>query len=216
MLAMAERYDVRRSAPVAHAIDLLLPSGNRVVGSVNGCIDGVRPGPARIAFHRGRPRDEIWLALELLVLTVNDPDTSWRGVAVSRPNRGSVEPVTVVGEVLGVDATERMTNAVGALEVLVEQYRDGQCYPLPLFEKTSYQHHCGGNARTVWDPGFGAAFPRESEDPYHVMAFGSLGYHELTRIAPGGYTLDCEAERLWGTVGRAIADLHDDDEGAER
>ncbi|MEI7594001.1 MAG: exodeoxyribonuclease V subunit gamma, partial [Actinomycetes bacterium] len=37
MLAMAERYDVRRPALIAHPVDLLLPSGIRLVGSVNGC-----------------------------------------------------------------------------------------------------------------------------------------------------------------------------------
>lgn len=216
MLAMAERYDIRRPAPIARPIDLLLPNGVRLVGSVNGCIDGARPGPVRIAFHRGRPRDEIWLALDLLVLTATDPDTQWRGVAVARPNKDQIEPVTLVKEVLGATGTERQANAVAALEVLATQYQDGQCYPLPLFEKTSYEHHTGGKPKDAWDPAFGVGLPREGEDGYHVMAFGSLRYHELTQLEPGGYTLDGEAQRLWGTLAGSVTDLHeDDDEGAE-
>ena len=215
MLAMAERYDVRRPALIAHPVDLLLPSGIRLVGSVNGCIDGARPGPVRIAFHRGRPRDQIWLALDLLVLTATDPDAAWRGVAVARPNKGRVEPVTLVEEVPGATGVERQANALAALEVLVAQYQDGQCYPLPLFEKTSYEHHARGKPKDKWDPAYGGdAGPREGEDRYHLMAFGSLTYNELTRIEPGGYSLDGEAARLWGTLAGAVAELHGD-EGAE-
>jgi exodeoxyribonuclease V gamma subunit len=216
MLAMAERYDVRRPARLAHPIDLPLSSGVRLVGSVNGCIDGAHPGPVRIAFHRGRPRDEIWLTLDLLVLAASDPDTSWRGVAVARPDKDQSEPVVTVRAVRGANGAERRANAVAALEVLVAQYRDGLCYPIPLFEKTSFATHAGAKASQAWDPGFGDAPPREGEDGYHLLAFGALRYHELTRIEPGGYRLEVEAERLWGTLARAVVDRSEDDvEAAE-
>ena len=213
MLAMAERYDVRRPTPIAHPIDLVLPNGVRLVGSVNGCIDGARPGPVRIAFHRSRPRDEIWLALDLLLLTATLPATAWRGVAVARPPKGQTEPVTLAKEVLGATGTERQARATAALEVLVAQYQDGQCYPLRLFEKTSYAHHTGGKPAQAWDPAYGDSGPREGGDGYHVLAFRSLLYHELTQIEPGGYTLDGEAQRLWGTLAGALADIHADNDG---
>lgn len=219
MLTMAQRYDVGRPALIAHPIDLLLPTGIRLVGSVNGCIDGPRPGPVRIAYHRDRPKAEISLALDLLVLTAMAPNTCWRGVAVARPNTDQVEPVTMVKEVVGADGAERRDNALRAIEVLVAQYHDGQCYPLPLFEKTSYEHHFDREAKAkgAWGPAFGAGFPRESEDGYHVMAFGSIGYHELTQIQPGGYSFDGEASRLWGTLSSALVNRHqdDDEDGAE-
>lgn len=213
MLTMAERYGVRRRAPIAHQVDLALPGGIRLIGSVDGCIDGDRPGPVHIAFHRSRPRHEIWLALDLLVLTAAHPEITWRGVSVARPNRGQVEPVTMVKEVQGSNRQERRANAVDALDVLVEQFRDGQCYPLPLFEKTSYHHHGGGKPKNAWDPRPKTAkSPGEGEDGYHVMAFGSLAYDELIGIEPGGYSLDGEAARLWGTLASAVVELHGDDE----
>ena len=221
MLTMAQRYDVGRPALIAHPIDLLLPNGIRLVGSVNGCIDGTRPGPVRIAYHRDRPKAEISLALDLLVLTAMAPNTCWRGVVVARPNKDQVEPVTMVKEVVGADGAERRDNALRALEVLVAQYHDGQCYPLPLFEKTSYEHHFDGKAKRAWGSAFGDGFPQERGDGYHVMAFGSIDYHELTRIQPGGYSLDGEASRLWGTLSDALVNRHqdddddDDDDGAE-
>ena len=49
------------------------------------------------------------------------------------------------------------------------------------------------------------------------MAFGSIDYHELTQIQPGGYSLDGEASRLWGTLSSALVNRHqdDDEDGAE-
>ena len=213
MLAIADLYGVRRPAPAAHPIDLVLSNGVRLLGSVTGCIDGARPGPVRIEFHRFHPRHQVLLALDLLVLTATDPETAWRGVAVVRPDSGETEPVTLVTGVMGATGAERQANARIALEVMVDQFQDGQCYPLPLFEETSYQYYSGGNPRKAWGPNF-AGLPGESEDGYHVMAFGSPSYLELVQLNAGGYTLGDEAERLWGTLERSLIDLKEADHRA--
>lgn len=210
MLSIAERYGVRRPAAVVHPIDLHLPNGVRLVGSVGGCIDGAVPGPVRIAFHRGRPSDAIRLALDLLVLTATAHETTWRGVSLARPDKDGGDPVTMVRGVRGTTGAERRANALTALEALVSQYQEGQCYPLPLFEKTSHEHHVDGDPKDAWGPGYGETFQREGDDPYHVTAFGSMTYHDLTRLDAGGYSLDGEAERLWGSITAALTDPDED------
>ncbi len=220
MLTTAERYGVRcrNEDRVAHDLDVTLPGGIRLVGSVDGCIDGPAPGPVRVAFHRARPKQEISLAIDLLVLTVSRPEVAWRGVSVARPDRGKVEPVTKVRMVRGDDPKERLRNAVDALEVLVAQFRDGRCYPLPLFEKTSHEYFTGGKPAKAWNtrPGAAKSFA-EADDAHHLEAFGPLDYAELVDIATGGYTLAGEARRLWGTLTAALVEYHDDhDEQGDR
>lgn len=209
MLAAAERQDVRRPATIDHPIDLVLPSGVRLVGSVNGCLDGPHPGPARISFHRPRPRNEVWLAIDLLALTATEPERSWRGVVVCRPRYKEVEPVVLVKEALGSSPEERRATAVTALEVLVAQYLDGQSYPLPLFERTSREIYTHGRPNSTWDSSNGRA-PAEGEDGYHVTAFGAVSYFELRRLRPGGYSAVTEAERLWGALAESLVDVDGD------
>ena len=215
MLSIADRYGVRRPAPTTHPIDLLLSNGVRLLGSVTGCIDGARPGPVRIEFHRDRPRHQVLLALDLLVLTATDPETSWRGVAIARPKSENDEPVSRVKGVVGATGAERQANALAALDVMISQYQEGQCYPLPLFEKTSYEFHVGGKPAGKWETPPGAnGSPGEVEDGFHVLAFGSPSYNELVQLNAGGHTLGDEAERLWGTLESSLTDLNEDDHEA--
>ena len=74
--------------------------------------------------------------------------------------------------------------SIAALEVLATQYQDGQCYPLPLFEKTSYEHHTGGKAKDAWDPAFGGGLvfwdaTCAKSGPGRGVGWGVLGFVQL-------------------------------------
>jgi len=216
LLACADRADVRRPATLAHPIDLTLPDGTHIVGSVGGCLEGGRPGPVRILYSRPKPKNQIRLALDLLVLTAVNPTEEWRGVLINRPESAKkLETELLVAGVEGSSPSERQGKAVAALSGLLSQYCDGLRYPLPLFQRTSYAYTGGlggpkqkpndkwgipGNDRYIFDP--------ECDDPHHILAFGSLSYEQLIAAQYGPYTFQSEASRLWGVLQQAIKIEH--------
>jgi exodeoxyribonuclease V gamma subunit len=212
LLAVADTYEVRGVAVTAHPIDVHLPDGTRIVGGVNGCIDGPCPGPVRISYHRPRPRTELALVLDLLVLTAARPEVRWRAVAVARGVKADADPVAWVKEVRGDSSAERAGVAMDALVTLLGQFRDGQRFPLPLFEKTSYELYAGGKPKDAWGPAGDFGGPKEADDPYHVLAFGEPTYPELVATEFGGHRVATEAERLWSTLAGATVELDEPDE----
>ena len=207
LLTTAEKVGVRRPAPHAHPIDLRLSEDTHIVGSVGNCLDGDRPGPLRILYSRPKPKHQIRLALDLLVLTATDPSQHWRGVLITRPESDAKTTVEQRSwSVRGATAKDRQTEALGALKELLEQYRDGLLYPLPLFQQTSYAFFKNLKPKDVWgtpgDPF--SKFPKECDYPYHSLAFGSLSYNELFAAQFGDFNFTTESNRLWSVIEDAL------------
>jgi exonuclease V gamma subunit len=207
LLASAENIGVRRPAPHAHPIDLRLSEDTHMVGSVGNCLDGDRPGPVRILYSRPKPKHQIRLALDLLVLTATDPTQHWRGVLITRPESDAKTTVEQRSwSVRGATAKDRQVEALDALGELLEQYQDGLRYPLPLFQQTSYAFFKKLKPKDVWgtpgDPY--SKFPKECDDPYHSLAFGSLSYNELFAAQFGEFNFTTESNRLWSVIEDAL------------
>lgn len=217
LLERAEGLGVRTAARLALPVDIHLPDGTRLVGSVPDCIDsagagvgGTDPGPVRLGYSRPKPHHRVAAAIDLFALTLTDPEPDWRAVLIRRAesSSGGQPTVWVVG-VAGADARARHATAAAALATLVSQYRDGLRYPLPLFDGTSRAVHDGRRGTDAWgDPtnSKGKDYD-ECRDPYHVQAFGRIDFHALRGLVAGGHTLDGEADRLWGTLDRSLTEL---------
>lgn len=224
MLTLAREMDALRPADGLHRVDLLLPDGTRVHGSVGTCCDGPAPGPLHVRYTRFKPKHLAAMAVDLLALTAMWPDQAWRGVLVARGDKSRAKLVSIRKRVAGVTARERHQTALEALDALVAQFRDGRCYPLPLFDRTSFEliepptargRPAGdGKARSAWGQLQRTAFSYDNEclDPYHQLAFGAIEFDALRAADLGGHRLDTEAERLWGTLHRAVADAPIDEE----
>ena len=207
LLTTAEKVGVRRPAPHAHPIDLRLSEDTHIVGSVGNCLDGDRPGPVRILYSRPKPKHQIRLALDLLVLTATDPTQHWRGVLITRPESKAKTTVEQRSwSVRGTTAKHRQSEAIGALKELLEQYKDGLLYPLPLFQRTSYAFHNSLAPLKKWGKPGGDfnAYDAECDDPYHLLAFGSLSYNELFAAQFGDYNFTTESNRLWSVIDDAL------------
>ncbi|HTO01484.1 MAG TPA: hypothetical protein VL068_12485, partial [Microthrixaceae bacterium] len=206
LLHFAESLNVRRATTCSQPIDIRLPSGVRLLGSVEDCLDGPLPGPIDIRFARARPFHRIRQGIQLLALTANDPTTIWRGVLITRGARTGAKSVQIVRTVLGHEVAIRQEVAMDALDALIAQYRDGLSCALPLFDNTSMARSNGSSISSPWGTAHGKYAQGESTDPYHKQAFGTLQTADLTQLSVAGFTLDSEAKRLWGTIDSAIVD----------
>ena len=184
-------------------VDLTLPDGRRVRGSVP-VHSGPRPGPLTVRFTRPKPGHRIELAVRLLALTAGLPGTTWRAVSVHRGASGSKPPTVHDIVVRGDDADERAATAAQALGTLVDLRDMGLRLPLPLFEATSQALFQGDDGRgwTEW----GDETKGECADPYHRLAFGPVTFPDLMALSIAGSSPRQWADRLWGTVERAIVD----------
>lgn len=81
-------------------------------------------------YNRFKPKYLVSAAIDLLVLTASRPEVEWRGVLITRGD-SKKPPQTWGRAVVGGTADERRRSALGALAILVSQYRDGACYPSP-------------------------------------------------------------------------------------
>jgi exonuclease V gamma subunit len=206
MLAAAAELDALRSADALHRIDLELPDGTRLRGSVSGCCGGDAPGPLHIMYNRFKPKYQASMLIGLLALTAQDPSVRWRGVLITRGSgKDPAEPCVRV--VRGGSPEERRHHATSALATLVGQFRDGLRYPLPLFDASSYElvtdpkgvvRSWGTLVKDDW------SYRKESQDPHHQLAFGRLDLDDLMALDAGGHTFGAEARRLWSTLDAAV------------
>jgi exodeoxyribonuclease V gamma subunit len=207
MLEAADGLGVRGPAGDHHAVDTTLSSGTRLVGMVTGCIGGPRPGPVSVSIARGAAARRLQVALDLLALTVSQPEVEWRSVYLARPETSKSKLVVEQQTVRGGSASERQANADAALSTLVEQFRDGSRIALPLFARTSFAfvNRSPSAAKTAWQTWARSPVDGEDVDPHHVRAFGELSYAQLCRLRVDRFSLKSEAERLWGTLGSTMS-----------
>lgn len=124
LVAASARY--LTGEPVSRDVDVSLPDGTRVVGTVGGvhaCPDG-SGAAVRVEFSKLAAKQRVRAWVRLVALTAAQPDRRWRAVTVGRGARGGVA-VSLVGP---LDAA----HARSVLADLVALHREGLRAPLPL------------------------------------------------------------------------------------
>nr|WP_269329303.1 exodeoxyribonuclease V subunit gamma [Kineosporia babensis] len=163
----------RAAAPDSRDVDVTLPDGSRLTGTVRDVRDST---VLAVSYSRLSPKSRLESWVNLLALTATGG--SWTSVTVGQGPRGGagrsvVEPIEA--EV-----------ARQALGELVGVYRSGLCAPLPLTLKTSAAYAerrfrgtrpdaAGREAAKAWNAGKskrGAPYPGEQSDPEHHLVFG--------------------------------------------
>jgi exodeoxyribonuclease V gamma subunit len=202
----------REHLPEPRDVDVLLSDRTRLTGTVAGVRGDV---VLSITYSQLGPKPRLRAWVELVALTVAEPDRAWRAVAVGRGGRGKGPKASMLGPLPLAEAT-------AALDELVSLYRAGLSSPLPLPLKTSSEYaflRAKGNG--VHAARIGSSdkwmsnqfIPGEQADAEHVLLYGpDAAFSVLTDqpAAPGeggpGWSGD-EAERfgllarrLWGRL----------------
>ena len=142
ILEECERVGVTRPGTASIPIELELSGGRSLRGVVTE-VDPTRPGPVRIGARRLKPKHELGLWLDVLVLAAQDPSVAWQGVAIGRANdrtqKGVKVPAaaTLQPTIIGDDAAQRSAIAGAALGTLVDLYLRNLSEPLPLWPETA-------------------------------------------------------------------------------
>ncbi len=199
-------------------VDVSLPSGGRVVGSVRDD-RGHQPGPVRVYPSQSTGKRRLVSWLDLIVLTASDPEADWWSVLVCTADRKdpvSTEKMVIPGE----DAAERHRRAIDALGVVVDCYRRGRREPLPLFPRLSPALHEERSLAQAWESRYRGG---DGEDRWIRLAFGGAGLDEVCNLplrgddpdGPGEDRARRHASYLWGAVGTSLAAPEAPDGGGE-
>ncbi|GAA1477672.1 exodeoxyribonuclease V subunit gamma [Nocardioides aestuarii] len=195
----------RQVEPRSHDVDVALPGGRRLTGTVGPVYDGrlVEVGFSRLG---GKQLLQAWV--RLLALAAHDPDKHWTALVVGRgPGKSTVAqrllgPVPEAPDVLLAD--------------LVDLYDRGRREPLPLPLKTSHAWaeavHRGDEARPAAEKKWRSnRYPGEDAEPAHVRVWGehaplSALFSTLRADEPDlgqPHRFGACAVRLWGPLLRA-------------
>ncbi len=216
LVAAAEALGLRRGEATLLPIDITLPSGVRVVGTVAGRLESSDPtgratdGPLRIGYSKAKPKYQLAAWLDLLALVAQEPDVPWRSVTTYRHQ--SRKPVATAELVsAGATSAERQALAIDGLELVVDLLRRAQREPLPLFAELSPNLHAGTPKATQW---VGYSFGGDGADVYNKVAFDGIDYRGIVELAsrpddpPGsGDRAERYAHHLWSAVERTATDL---------
>lgn len=207
ILAIAEPLGVLGVGSTAMAVDVRLPSGARLVGSVDVVATDGHCGPVNIRFSRPNPKLQVEQAIQLLALAAVDPSGSWLGVLITRLPSSGKEPQLKASMVMGATPDETRRVALDCLDTLVGQFQDGSVCALPLFARTSRAKYQGVSITSAWGVSREGG---EARDVYNDLAFGPMKPRELEEVSIAGFTLETEASRLWGSIENAIYDASEE------
>jgi exodeoxyribonuclease V gamma subunit len=200
--------------PQAHDIDLPLPDGRRLVGSVGSVHGGVL---GFVTYSSLKARHKLAAYVRLVALSAVAPTTAWRAVLLGRCNKKDPVDVFELGP-LADDPDGRRAEALARLTVLLDLYGRGLRAPAPLYGDTSEAIARGvasgkgpwGAARK-WET-TNTGFPNDDLDACHVAVLGRVATFDELMIAPpapdeeGGDWPACQervvawARRLWDPV----------------
>ncbi|MSO87646.1 MAG: exonuclease V subunit gamma [Acidimicrobiia bacterium] len=202
--------------PIQRPVDVSLPDGTRLVGSVRDD-RGVAPGPVTVTASHWHRKRELGPWLDLLALTAQDPSRPWTAQLVaSAKSKARVKSVAIT--LPGESATQRRDRALTALSTVVGLFQRGRTEPLPIFPETSIDLYEGKPRAATWSGYQGMG---EGVDRWVQLVFGSITFAELLAIEcrpddpPGGNGGRAEryASVLWGAFHDSQA--APDDDGAD-
>ncbi|MCB1028471.1 MAG: exodeoxyribonuclease V subunit gamma [Microthrixaceae bacterium] len=142
ILNECERVGIDRPGDASVPVEVSLPGGWMIRGTVPE-VDPTLPGPVRIGAQRLKPKHELALWLDLLMLAADDPATAWRGVHVGRGKDKTVKGVrgpaatSMLPVIVGDDPDARHAAATAALQTVVGLYVRNLSEPLPLWPNTA-------------------------------------------------------------------------------
>ena len=202
LLAEAANLGIRFGDPDLHDVDVTLPGGVRIVGTVPLGLDGPAPGPGRLQFTRPKAIHRLAAWLDLMMLVASEPDVPWRSVVVTRASGKGKKLTPVVLEPAPGD--DNAAVATGALSLVVDLYRRGLGEPLPLFSGYSPAVYAGKSADGEWKSHEGRG---DGIHPAVRLVFGDIDVDELEDLPlsegdPGttGTRVERWAHHLWGSV----------------
>jgi exodeoxyribonuclease V gamma subunit len=159
----------RAAPPESHDVDVSLPDGTRLVGTVSDVRGDVL---LTLTYSRLAARHRLLAWIDLVALTVSAPDRPWRAAAVGR-GRGK-------GALRSTFDPLDLSEARPALDELVALYRAGLRAPLPLPVKTAAAYAERRNHSDTPTAREGAErewltdrFPGEQADAEHVLLYGA-------------------------------------------
>jgi len=217
MMQEATIRGLRPGDPELFPIDLVLPSGARIIGEVPLQLGPGRAGPGRIRFTRPKAVDVLDAWLDLMVLGASEPATSWRALVVTRAaGKGKpLEPVDLVASPAPEGTADphgyQQAVALAALDTVVDLYRRGMREPLPLFPTYSRLEYEGGAGHTAWRSYDGRG---DATGAAVRLVFGDIDVEELEELParPDDPGADHDgagravrlAHHLWGTVDASV------------
>ena len=199
----------RQTTPRSHDVDVALPDGRRLTGTVGPVYDGrlVEVGFSRLG---GKQLLQAWV--RLLALAAHDPDKHWTALVVGRAARGT----NVAQRLLG--PADHAPDVL--LRDLVDLYDRGRREPLPLPVKTSYAwasavHVVTTRCRPPSGAGSRTSTPARTSWPAHVRVWGQHAPLSavLGEVRPDEddlgqpHRLGALSVRLWGPLLRAERSL---------
>ena len=204
MLAEAAARGVQLGDPVLYDVDVTVPGGARIVGTIPLGLDQSSPGPGRVQFTRPKDSHRLEAWLDLMTLVASEPTVPWRSVVVTRAEekRARLKPV----ELVVAQGEDPETTALDALALVVDLYRRGLREPLPLFGSYSPAVHSGTSADGAWRSHNGGG---DATRPAVRLVFGDVDVDEIDDlppmdgdpVGPGG-RVERYAHHLWGAVER--------------
>jgi len=199
--------DLRRLDPTQADVSVTLPSGITVAGTVanihGDCI-------VRVVYSRLSPKHRLRAWVHLLALSAHAADSSWRAATVGRnPDRRGGD---VLGSFLGGVSPQ---DAVAHLDTLVQIYRTGLTFPLPLPPETSCRYaekRAGGKsvhtavryAGYAWRSKSGLDEYGEFSDAQNRLVWGDAQINDLVARAPEPDGTYPEEPHLFGQLARRV------------
>lgn len=203
------------AAPRLHPIDAL-HDGVRLLGAVE-VHDGPEPGPFTVTYSKEKDTDRLTAWIDLVALTLADPEVPWRAVVVCPVAGNRKDPVSATElRLRGADGPSRRATAEAAASVLLDCHRRSRRAPFPLFARVSSTLAEGRSAAAAWDP---HAFPGPRKATAVQIALGDLTLPELLAIPAGpddppgdadGRVERC-AHHLWGAYRDSLAEAAEAD-----
>ncbi len=185
------------------AVDITLPSGTRLVGTVRND-GGLRPGPIELSVSKRKDAHKLIAWLDVMALTAQDPVPDWQAVHICpATNRAGAS-----GKEFSIDLPEaapRQKRATESLELVIDLFRRGQREPLPIFANLSWALYKGNNPAGKWNNDFA---PADGTDEWNQLAFNHATLEGITSMAlldddpdgPGDDRATRYADYLWGEV----------------
>jgi exodeoxyribonuclease V gamma subunit len=219
-MAVIDGLPVAKTEPESADVNLQLPDGRSLVGTVSGVRDGAI---LRCIYSRLGPKHRLAAWVRFLALSAARPDLEVSAITVGRGEGRRKGVPSVRAAELGVldpDPDARRSAALDILQSVVDLYDRGMQEPLPIYCATSAAWAVAPRslndpsewARAKWKTPFDAP-PNEDKDLDHVLVLGrDLDFAELVAKSPeadeaGDGWADDEttrfgrlARRLWDPV----------------